>query len=151
MKCCFTCNRRYSKTMGKKFKHYSHMHGTYTNIWHIFNCSMLISKLILVMYLAIALSMLCSFVMCFLLKIPVSKRWKQKNQAKDLEACAKPRGDLCFFTVRAGRNPETFFFCNMDPTRNAESHVQHPVPPEHFPPISRITLQALTPIKHLFP
>lgn len=94
--------------MWKKFKHYSYMHGTYTNIWHILNCSMLISKLILVMYLAIALSMLCSFVTCLLLKIPVSKRWKQNNQAKDLEACAKSRGDL-FLHSQSRKKPWNLF------------------------------------------
>lgn len=94
--------------MWKKFKHYSHMHSTYTNIWHILNCSMFISKLILVMYLAIPLSMLCSFVTCLLLKIPVSKRWKQKNQAKDLEACAKSRGDL-FLYSQSRKEPWNLF------------------------------------------
>lgn len=151
MQCCFTCNRRYSKTMRKKFKCYNHMHGTHTNIWCIFNCSVSMFKRIHVMCLA--LSMLRSFATCLFLKMPTRKRWKQKCQDKYLEACAKSRGDLCFFTVREERNPKTFFFCDTDPIRNAESYGQHPVPPEHFPPIfqDRITLQAFTPIKHFFP
>lgn len=69
------------------------MNGTYINIWYISNCSLFISKLIFFMYLAIALSV---FVMCLFLRIPVSKRWKQKNQAKYLETCTKSGGDLCF-------------------------------------------------------
>lgn len=94
--------------MWKKFKRYSHMHSTYTNIWHILNCSIFISKLNLVMYVAIPLRTLCSFVTCLLLKIPVSKRWKQKNQAKDLEACAKSRGDL-FLYSQSRKEPWNLF------------------------------------------
>ena len=148
MQCCFRCNRMYSKRMRKKFKHCNHTHDTYTYRPHLFNYSMPIFKWIRVMHLAIAWSMLHSFATC----LPASKRWKQKSQAKYLDACAKSRGHLCFFTVRAERNPITFFFCNMDPTRNAQSYGQHPVPPEHFPFIfqDRLTLQSLIPIKCLF-
>lgn len=74
----------------------------------IFNCSMLVSELTFVTYLAIALSMLCSFVICLLLKMTISKWWRWKSQAKDLEAHAKSTGDLFFFIVKAERNPWNF-------------------------------------------
>lgn len=66
----------------------------------------------------------------------------KKNQAKYLEIFTKSGGNLCIL-VRAERNTKTFFFCNMDPTWNAEISGQHPVPPEHFPSTfqSRIILQ----------
>lgn len=129
--------------MRKKFKHYSNVNGIYINIWYIPNCSLFILKLIILMYLAIALIVLCFFVMCLFLRIPVIKRWKEKkNQAKYLEIFTKSGGNLCIL-VRAERNTKTFFFCNMDPTWNAEISGQHPVPPEHFPSTfqSRIILQ----------